>query len=256
MENDTKAPSTAASVDDEAKFKIDFIDPLFAVAIHIGFVESLLKEAWLEHRAAPTEWGDIANLLMFVAAFLTIVASWIGYHKSISNKPIIGQMRFLLDILLLAFYIFLFLYFKHPLAVSIILTIIYTLYIAWDFYKTKEYPLHYYASARPPNGFVYLARCLAEWLLPGKHSALQSEAVTAGWTIFFAILIPYAFFPTATSEVGKCGFAGILMMANLIYRYDKISRGAWICSIPFKLLMGAMVAYLILYHTKVLCSGA
>jgi hypothetical protein len=137
MTDEEAAPATA---NDEAKFRIDFIDPLFAVAIHIGFVEGLLQEEWLHHRYVPTQLDDFANLFMFIAAFWTIVASWVGYHKSIQAKPIIGPMRFVLDIILLALYILLLLYFRKPLGVAILLTAIYCVYVAWDFYKTNEYP--------------------------------------------------------------------------------------------------------------------
>jgi uncharacterized membrane protein len=82
---------------------------------------------------------------------------------------------------------------------------------------------------------------------------LLSEAVTAGWTVFFVILIPFTLFPIADGNGGKIAFAAALVIANGLYRRDKGSRGTWICSIPFKLLMAAMVGYLILYHTNVLC---
>jgi hypothetical protein len=249
---DEETASASATPNDEAKFKIDFIDPLFAVAIHIGFVEGLLQDKWLHDRFVPTQLDDFANLFMFIAAFWTIVASWVGYHKSIQAKPIIGPMRFVLDIMLLALYIFLLLYFRKPLAVAILLATIYCLYVAWDFYKTKEYPKKYY-DATPPSGLVYLGTCFAEWLQPGRHARLRNEAVTTGWAVFFAILIPFTFFPLVLSDTGKSGFAVIVIVANRIYRYDKGSQGAWICSIPFKILMAAMVAYLILYHTNVLC---
>jgi hypothetical protein len=247
------AKSTASS--HEAQFRIDFIDPLFAVAIHIGFVEGLLQEHWLHDRNVPHGANDFANLALFVAAFWTIVASWLGYHKSILTKPIIGQMRFILDIALLALYILLLLYFRSPLAITILLTAVYVIYIAWDFYKTKEYPAIYYDTAQPPMGITYLGRCLAEWISPGRHEKLRGEAVTAGWAVFFGILIPYALFPIAVSNIGKFVFAFIFVVGNGIYRYDKGSRGAWICSTPFKFLMVAMVAYLILYHTNVLHFG-
>ena len=235
-------------------FRIDFIDPLFAVAIHIGFVEGLLHEGWLHDRVVPKQLGDLANLLIFVAAFWTIVASWVGYHQSIRKKPIVGQARFVLDILLLALYIFLLLYFRKPFAEAVLLTAVYVLYVAWDFYKTKEYPEIYYAVA-PPSGPAYVGRCFAEWLQPGRYAALRSEAVTVGWAVFFVILIPYTLFPIAASDGGKIGFAIALVFANTIYRYDKVTQGTWICSVPFKLLMAAMVAYLVLYHTRVLCIG-
>ncbi|WP_339026630.1 hypothetical protein WI604_17805 [Bradyrhizobium symbiodeficiens] len=245
----TEAKSKLAKAD----FTIDFIDPLFAVAIHIGFVEGLLNEHWLHERVFPHTWADFANLALFVSAFWTIVASWVGYHKSIQSKPIMGQRRFVLDILLLALYIFLLLYFRDPIAEAIILAAIFTLYISWDFYKTVEYSDRYYNSAPVPSGLVFLSWCFAEWLQPGRHIHLRSEAITVGWTAFFFVLIPLALLPLSGSDGGKFAFAAIFVLANTIYRYDKGSQGTWICSIPFKIFIAAIIGYLVLYHTKVLC---
>src|SRR5262245_38511415 len=105
---DTRQPEQR----DDGKFRIDFIDPLFAVAIHIGFVEGLLKEDWLHLYSVPATWQDWANLAMFSASLAVIVASWVGYHLSIARNAIIGDMRFVLDVLLLVLYIFLLLYFR------------------------------------------------------------------------------------------------------------------------------------------------
>src|SRR5262245_4102359 len=92
---------TVFSQTKERSFLIDFIDPLFAVVIHIGFVEGLSHQKWLHARSIPSSTEDWANLLLFVAGFLTIVLSWVGYHKSIKKRPIEGDMRFILDVVLL-----------------------------------------------------------------------------------------------------------------------------------------------------------
>jgi hypothetical protein len=238
-------------------FRIDFIDPLFAVAVHIGFVEGLLKESWLHDRNFPTHLGDWANLSLFVAAFWTLVASWVGYHKSIQTKPIIRGERFVVDILLLTLYILTLLYFRDPFALGVLMFAIYVLYIAWDFYKTKEYKDTYYGAqaTETPGVMKYLGLCLGEWLKPGLHPNLQSVVVTFGWAVFFLFLVPFTLFPETRTEWGKIGFAATLIVANSIYRFDKRSSGVWIYSTPFKMFMAAMVGFVILYQTRVLCFG-
>jgi hypothetical protein len=237
---------------DDNKFKIDFIDPLFAVAIHIGFVEGLLHENWLHTRGYPNSLSDIANLLLFIAAFWVIVASWVGYHKSIYVKPIIEEARFILDVVLLTLYIFLLLYFREPIGLVALMVAIYFLYVAWDFCKTKEYSNSYYETGTP-GGLRYLGMCFAGWLQPGRYTLLRSEVVTLGWMIFFLILFPFTLLPHMESDWGKIALAAILIVANSIYRCDKLWRGAWICSTPFKLFMAAMIIFLVLYYTRLLC---
>ena len=228
-------------------FKIDFIDPLFAVAIHIGIVEGLMTEPWLaehEHRSFPTTLPEYANLLLFVAGIWTIVASWVGYHVSIQKREIKGEARFVLDIVLLGLYIFLLLYFRSPLAMALLLASIYAVYIAWDYFKTVEYAGEFYGpislpEREPlvPNGLTYLWRCVAEWISPSADRRLISSAVTVGWAAFFLVIVPFTTWPAATTNYGKIAFAVVLMLANHFYRSDKQNMGKVICSGTVKLLI-------------------
>jgi hypothetical protein len=78
-------------------FVADFIDPLFAIALHIGLAEGLIKEQWFHDWSWPI--GNAAfNFFVFLLGFLTIVLSWVGYHVSIRANPIRGYMRFVFDI--------------------------------------------------------------------------------------------------------------------------------------------------------------
>lgn len=78
-------------------FQIALIDPLFAVAVHIGFIEGIMQEQWFKEWHMPSG-NDAFNLLVFGLCFLTIVLSWLGYHESIVYKPVRGIPRFLLDV--------------------------------------------------------------------------------------------------------------------------------------------------------------
>src|SRR6184192_1594806 len=92
------------STDSDGSIFIDFLDPLFAVAIGIGFQDGLFHEKWLLEWQLPKD-GDLFNLFVFILGLLTITLSWFGYHKSIRNRSIEGKGRFILDVVLLVFYI-------------------------------------------------------------------------------------------------------------------------------------------------------
>jgi hypothetical protein len=67
--------------------------------------------------------------------------------------------------------------------------------------------------------------------------------------------VPLALILAVATDGGKIGFAISMTFGNSIYRYDEGTEGTWICSIPFKLVMAGMLAYAILYHTKIFCFG-
>ncbi len=237
---------------DKDKFRIDFIDPLFAVAIHIGFVEGLLKEGWLEHHYFPTQLQEYASICMFIAALTVIVASWVGYHLSINNNPIIGDARFVLDVVLLILYIFLLLYFRNPSSVAILMALIFIVYTLWDYFKTREHPPKFYSDNLAPGLLVYLGRCILGWLNRAADEKLMGEIVTFGWTVFYILLVPVAFAPLINTHTGRILFAVFLIGVALMYRSDKHTRGLLIRSIPCKLLMVGMLGWTILFYTDVL----
>lgn len=130
------------ATDEKKPFGIDFIDPLFAVAISIGFTEGIMKEQWFRDWYMP-KGDDTFNLFVFGLGFLTIVLSWLGYHESIKTKPLHGIGRFILDVLLVMVYAVLMVKFRDLGAVLFLIAIIYLLYILWDLFKVNEYPKQY-----------------------------------------------------------------------------------------------------------------
>ena len=121
-------------------FTIDFVDPLFAVAIHIGFTHWFIDQPWFRDWRPPLgshEWFSSAT---FFLGFLTILLSWVGYHQSVRTKPIKGYWRFLIDVVLVATYALLLVKASHLQAVLFLLFVIYGLYGLWDLAKVFEYP--------------------------------------------------------------------------------------------------------------------
>src|SRR5262249_7695758 len=119
----------------------DFIDPLFAVILHIGFVHTVLADD-LMHFAARRAAGkvtlcELANLLL---GFTNILLSWHGYHRSILEHPIRGGIRFYMDVLCLVMYLYIVLYYQNLLAVLWLFVGQFVLFWLWDAAKAKEYP--------------------------------------------------------------------------------------------------------------------
>jgi hypothetical protein len=121
---------------------IDFLDPLFAVAIGIGFQDGILKEEFVKDWKLPAN-DDAFNLLVFILGLFFVSLSWFGYHSSIKSKPIEGNIRFVLDIALVVLYIVLLFKFKDFGAFLTTLATIYSLFIIWDVFKVLEHPEKY-----------------------------------------------------------------------------------------------------------------
>jgi hypothetical protein len=66
---------------------IDFIDPLFAVVLHISFVEIMTKP-WFSEIRLVIHSPYLFHLGTLILAYTTIINSWIGYHQSIKKNPI------------------------------------------------------------------------------------------------------------------------------------------------------------------------
>jgi len=142
-------------------YGIDFIDPLFAAALSIGFTHAIMQENWFNVWRMPAgrEWFYFG---VFMLGVLTVVLSWVGYHESIRSKPLRAYGRFIVDVILVALYVLLLVKFKNFGAVLSILVLIHLFFVIWDIFKIKEYGDPYNQGGR--------------------------EAVTLIWTVIFTLL--------------------------------------------------------------------
>jgi hypothetical protein len=150
------------------KFQIEFVDPLFAVAIHLGFSHRLFGEHWFEVWQWP-EGQEIFRFWTFGLCFLTVLLAWLGYHESIRVHPVRALGRFLVDVVLVSLYAVLLVKSDDLHTALTLLTIIYALYVLWSLLKTKEYPEEY------PRDILWKSR-------------YRREIVTFGWFIAFVAL--------------------------------------------------------------------
>ena len=172
-----------------------------------GFQPSLLlyylQQPWLVWNLhGKLEIGGLA------LAYLTIVTSWVGYHISIRNNPInvenrYGMLRFIFDIILLAFYWLLLIDFQSLTLQLLLLAAIFAVFIVWDQLKALEYRFD------------------------GDLQGQRRRGVTTLWFIAFSLIyavyaLPFfAWFPT--SSIGERNFAFLLIatICVLLYRFHK-----------------------------------
>jgi len=112
-------------------------DTVFAVIMGLSFKEY----HWLLAPPVPS-----LQLAMIIFAYLVVVMSRVGYHKSVSSKPYKGPKRFLVDLWILYMYFVLTFAPKGKGSTPNILIIVYAQvgvfagYLAWDWIKKREYP--------------------------------------------------------------------------------------------------------------------
>lgn len=118
-------------------------------------------------------------------AYTLVVTSWIGYHESVKELPIKNVGRFIIDILLLFFYYEAFINISSFRNTTIIIAIVFFLYLAWTSIRLHEYGL--------------------------RRDLIIRSAVTGFFSIsFLLIALGSIYFPDSTSE-------GVLLILAFIF---------------------------------------
>lgn len=199
--------NTQAITAESRAFVVDFIDPLFAVAVHIGFTHGLMNEKWLQEWRWPVA-GE--NFGTFFLGFLTLLTSWVGYHQSIRKKPVGSYARFVIDVVLVLLYAVLLVKYNDFRAVLLILVWIYWLFFVWDLFKVREYRALYDEGG----------------LLRRYHR----ELVTLVWAIVFTGI--WVFNETRWFGIGATTLYWFALVSTLLYRLNKTKYFSEIISNP------------------------
>lgn len=187
-----------------SRIAIDFIDPLFAVVMHISFVE-VMERPWFAPASAnfqPSFAFDIGILLL---GYSTVVLNWVGYHLSIRDKPIRietfpGLLRFISDIALLACYWLLLVKFENLWFVLLMLAMVYWVFVVWDQLKWWEYK----DSDTPPTR--------------------RRRGISTFWAILFTLLFGLYWVLGVGDETrgtGDWAFLVVAHFATILYRVHK-----------------------------------
>jgi hypothetical protein len=133
-------------------YAISLIDPLFAVAVHLGLSHGIFLETWFLTGHMPRR-ADAFGLATFCLGMLTLVLAWIGYHRSVYRRPVRAFGRFVVDIGLVVLYAVLLVQYHHFTVCLFLLAMIYLLYAIWDILKAIEYRTE--PSSAPPLLYRY-----------------------------------------------------------------------------------------------------
>lgn len=205
------------------KYGVPFIDFLFTLALWVGIVpeksfsnsKGIFSENWIINGTVP-QVVDIANLLAFFLCALVMVLSWLGYHRSVGDRPHkdgqwYGMGRFIVDTLLLFLYTILVMKFKSLEIILFLLPIIFSLYLLWDILQAFEYKEKYITRKITYRSLIRIFR---------------RECVTGVWFLAFIflykvydIVIAYEIF--TNKPLVDLLFAAIGIVFVITYRLNK-----------------------------------
>ena len=125
-----------------AEARADLIRRLFAVAISVGFAATLARMTWVQNGTLPNP-AELNQTLILGTALLAAILGWDGHLVAMSDKPLFGFWRFLVNLALVFIYMFLLMASAHPECMLWTLAVIFVLYVAWDVLTMREQISHY-----------------------------------------------------------------------------------------------------------------
>ena len=184
------------------RIAIDFIDPLFAVVLSVSFAQ-IFSQQWFQDWRLILHEPTIFYIMTLFLAYLTVILSWVGYHRSVNRCPIMvnsfaGRARFYLDILLLISYFILLVSYENFRREINVVAIVFLLYWAWDQFKRIE------------------------WTERDVDSTAR-RGVTVFWLIFFAFLaFAYQVHPPAKARGCEDWLIALsAITGTILYRWHK-----------------------------------
>lgn len=219
--------------DSQQRIVINFIDPLFSVALGGSFTQ-IIAELWFKdwriiwHQ--PAIFFAVATLVLL--GYFTVILSWVGYHQSIKNHPIKvetspGRWRFALDVILLMIYFVLLVSYDHFPRELWTLAVIYGFFIIWDQMKRAEAAPFLAEKGRAAKALSEQERTAADAALASEKKTLQlRRGVTVFWflvylilALFYQLFTPIVHFECRDWLVLLAAFAG-----TFLYRIHKEHR--------------------------------
>src|SRR6185312_6501001 len=197
-----------------AKFRADFMQRLFAIAISIGIATTLVRMDWIIQGRWPDlpEWEELCILL---TGIVLTVSSWDGYLLSIAAKPLRNWLRFAIDIFLVLTYLFFLLTAVHKNFFLTTVMVIFWVYVLWDIVSFLERRRSYLV----PSGAVAADLYRVYW--KGARDApkvKRGPIITLVWAGYFTVLWTQSIPMNHAQLFANC----IFCVAGLVaYRLDK-----------------------------------
>jgi hypothetical protein len=171
-----------------AEARADLIRRLFAVAISVGFAATLARMTWVQNGTLPNA-AELNQTLILATALLAAVLGWDGHLLAMTDKPLFGFWRFLINLALVFIYMFLLMASAHPECLLWTLAVIFVLYVVWDVLAMRER----ISSYDPSLAGVPRATAAQIWNVyaggfAGGAQIPPGPAITLAWTGYFVLL--------------------------------------------------------------------
>jgi hypothetical protein len=171
-----------------AEARADLIRRLFAVAISVGFAATLARMAWVQNGTLPNP-AELNQTLILGTALLAAILGWDGHLVAMSDKPLFGFWRFLVNLALVFIYMFLLMASAHPECMLWTLAVIFGLYVAWDVLTMREQIARYDpALAGGSRATPAQIRSIYAGGFSGAAQVAPGPAITLAWSAYFLLL--------------------------------------------------------------------
>lgn len=171
-----------------ADARADLIRRLFAVAISVGFAATLARMTWVQNGTLPDP-AELNQTLILGTALLAAILGWDGHLVAMSDKPLFGFWRFLINLALVFIYMFLLMASAHPECMLWTLAVIFALYVAWDVLTMREQIARYDpAVAGESRATAAQIRSVYAGGFTGAAHVAPGPAITLAWSGYFILL--------------------------------------------------------------------
>ena len=171
-----------------AEARADLIRRLFAVAISVGFAATLARMTWVQNGTLPNP-AELNQTLILGTALLAAILGWDGHLVAMSDKPLFGFWRFLINLALVFIYMFLLMASAHPECMLWTLAVIFILYVAWDVLTMREQIARYDpAVAGESRATAAQIRSVYAGGFTGAAHVAPGPAITLAWSGYFVLL--------------------------------------------------------------------
>lgn len=120
--------------------------------------------------------------ILLVFAMIMVVGSWDFYFRSIDKHPLKDIARFVIDIVIVSFYIILLLSIRGFSNFLLYVNIIMCLYLLWDIFLIRAYPAEFGISR------FDLRNVVSAYVNGFKSKGKEGPSITLWWFGMFAVL--------------------------------------------------------------------
>jgi hypothetical protein len=171
-----------------ADARADLLRRLFAVAVSVGFAATLARMSWVQNGALPGP-AELNQTLILATALLAAVLGWESHLLAMTEKPLFGIWRFLVNLVLVFVYMFLLMASAHPECVLWTLAVIFVLYVVCDVLTVREQNASADATPvgmpRPPAAQIWTVYAGG---FTGRAQVSPGPAITLAWAGYFILL--------------------------------------------------------------------